>query len=37
MAIKIALETSINHRQPEPVFLADNLSRAELKKIIKNN
>lgn len=32
IAIKLALDTSINHRQPEPVYYADSLSREELEK-----
>lgn len=36
LALKLALDTSINHRQPEPIFYADNLSREELKKINKS-
>ena len=32
MAVKIALDTSIEHRQPEPIFHADNLSREMFKK-----
>lgn len=31
LALKLALDTSKDHRQPEPVFFADNLSREELK------
>ena len=34
-AIKIALDTSIDHRQPEPVFLADHLSREKIKNFIQ--
>jgi deoxyribonuclease V len=34
IALKLALDTSINHRQPEPIFHADNLSRKELKKLV---
>ncbi|MFX1277294.1 MAG: endonuclease V [Promethearchaeota archaeon] len=30
-AVKIALDTTFHHRQPEPLFLADQISRKELK------
>lgn len=32
IAIEICLSTSLGHRQPEPLFLADHLSRREVKK-----
>ena len=34
-SIKIALDTTLNHRQPEPLLLADNLSRKEINRIIQ--
>ncbi|MFX1426430.1 MAG: endonuclease V [Promethearchaeota archaeon] len=33
IAIAICLATSLDHRQPEPLFLADHLSKGEVKKI----
>ncbi|MBD3351124.1 MAG: endonuclease V, partial [Candidatus Lokiarchaeota archaeon] len=30
-ALKVVLRSSIDHRQPEPLFLADHYSRAKLK------
>lgn len=32
LAIKIAIDTSINHRQPEPLYLADKFSRKKVKE-----
>ncbi len=34
LAIEIALKTTLNHRQPEPLYLADQLSKEEVKEII---
>ena len=31
-ALEICLATSLDHRQPEPLFLADRLSKGEVKK-----
>ena len=33
LAIKIALETTLDHRQPEPLYLADKLSRKKIKEL----
>lgn len=30
VALKVCLDTTIGHRQPEPLYLADNLSRKEI-------
>jgi deoxyribonuclease V len=33
-AVNICLATTINHRQPEPLYLADHLSKEEVKKFV---
>jgi deoxyribonuclease V len=33
VAVEIALKTSLDHRQPEPLYLADQLSRSEILKV----
>jgi deoxyribonuclease V len=34
LAVDICLTISLNHRQPEPLFMADHLSRGEVKKFL---
>jgi len=36
LAIKIALKTTLKHRQPEPLYLADHLSREKVKEILSS-
>ena len=37
LAVKLAMDTSINHRQPEPLYLADKFSREKVKEFAKKN
>jgi len=34
LAVEIALKTALNHRQPEPLYLADQLSKEKVKEIL---
>ncbi len=36
LAIKIALKTTLKHRQPEPLYLADHLSKEKVKEILSS-
>ncbi|MFX1497556.1 MAG: endonuclease V [Promethearchaeota archaeon] len=35
LAIELALQTTLNHRQPEPLYLADQLSKRKAREIFK--
>ena len=37
LAMKIALQTTTEHKQPEPLHLADHLSREEIRKYIEHD
>lgn len=36
LAIQVALKTTLNHRQPEPLYLADQLSKVKVKEILSS-